>query len=92
MKCYVAFTNNARVRETMCACEQPIWRIVVDYEVEIVRRVKDADGVACRECETWFDQFTNQTVTWGWRTSQWMHERGTGHRMELYRVVKVSAA
>lgn len=61
------------------------------YEVAIVRRVKDADGAACKECECWFDDFTNQTVTWSWKTSKWMHERGAGHKMELYRRVGVRA-
>jgi hypothetical protein len=59
----------------------------VEYEVEIVKRVKDADGAACRECETWFDRNTDANLPWSWRNSKWMHERGTGHRMELYRVV-----
>lgn len=44
--------------------------------------VKDAQGAQC-ECGAYFDYFTNQAVPWSWRQSQWMHERGTGHRMEL---------
>lgn len=59
----------------------------MELEVELVIRVKDADGAACRECETWFDDCTNQTVTWSWKSSKWMHERGTGHKMDLYRRV-----
>lgn len=45
-------------------------------------RIRDARGAQC-ECGAYFDYFTNQAVPWSWRQSQLMHERGTGHRMEL---------
>ncbi len=57
--------------------------------IENVKRVRDADGALCRDCETYFDDLTNQTVPWRWRNSQWAHEgsgRGpNGHRMDMFR-------
>lgn len=48
----------------------------------VVRRVKDADGAACRDCDT---VFTVQTSPyWPWRKSQWLHETGSGHRMDMF--------
>lgn len=62
------------------------------YEVELVKRVRDADGAACKDCESWFDRYSNLNLPWTWKRSKWMHERGTGHRMELYRIVGVVGA
>lgn len=50
-----------------------------------VRRVRDADGASCLDCGyvvgvAWREGM----VPWSWRQSQAMHERGTGHRMQLF--------
>jgi len=48
-----------------------------------VTLVRDADGAACRDCEAYWDDFTNQAVPWSWRKSQRMHE-GSGHKADLF--------
>lgn len=55
--------------------------------LEKVKLVRDADGARCLACPALWDEFTNQSVPWSWRDSQWMHERGTDHRTEMFRRV-----
>ncbi len=60
--------------------------------IENVKRVRDADGALCRDCDAYFDDATNYSLpaAWTWRHSQWMHEGGhhpNGHRMNLFRYV-----
>ncbi len=50
--------------------------------VPVVSRVKDAAGAVCRECDAIFT--IADSVPWGWRKSQHLHERGTGHRMDMF--------
>jgi len=53
-------------------------------QVIAVRRVRDADGATCLNCGTVFTIYTNQTVPWSWRKSQLMHEKGSGHKTQLF--------
>lgn len=53
---------------------------------EKVKLVRDADGAYCLTCNIYFDEVTNNPVPWSWRKSQWMHQQGTGHTMQLYRL------
>jgi hypothetical protein len=58
---------------------------------ETARRVMDADGAMCRDCEAVFSLYSEGPF-WGWRKSQGLHERGMGHKMALFRVVKMERA
>jgi len=49
-------------------------------EMVEVKRVKDATGAYCLECNYVFIDCT----FWHWRKSQWMHEKGTGHKTILF--------
>jgi hypothetical protein len=49
------------------------------------RRVKDAVGAYCLDCQRVIADDC-QTV-WHWRKSQMLHERGTGHQTIMYKVV-----
>jgi hypothetical protein len=49
-----------------------------------VKRVRDADGASCRDCGTVFGTAWFEPVPWDWRRSQAMHEKGTGHHMQLF--------
>ena len=52
-----------------------------------VKRVRDADGASCPACGTVFGVYWREgMVPWGWRQSQHMHEQGTGHKMQLFKV------
>ncbi len=55
--------------------------------LERVKLVREADGAWCGECDppVHFDEVTNYPVSWPWRNSQAMHERGMGHKMILFR-------
>lgn len=48
-----------------------------------VRLVRDADGASCRDCGAVFGRLWPEPVPWDWRRSQAMHEKGSGHRMDL---------
>lgn len=50
--------------------------------VPIVKRVKDADGAVCRECDAIFT--VCDSAPWGWRKSQYLHEDGTKHTMDMF--------
>lgn len=46
-----------------------------------VKRVRDAVGAKCRDCDAVFD--VTNSWPWGWRKSQWLHE-SSGHKMDMY--------
>ena len=52
--------------------------------IERCKRVRDAHGAICRDCGQVFELANCQF--WHWRKSQAMHESGTGHRMDLFRI------
>jgi hypothetical protein len=56
--------------------------------IEAVRLVRDAQAAWCPECGAFFD--LSSCPYWHWRKAQAMHERGTGHRMEIVRLVAPS--
>ena len=62
------------------------------YTATPVRRVRDADGAHCPECGIVFGTLWDQPVPWSWRKRQYMHEQGTGHTMQLFKVDGVEAA
>lgn len=57
------------------------------HEVKLVR---DANGAHCPSCGACFDECNSWP--WGWRKSQSLHERGTGHRMRLFALPSETAA
>lgn len=54
----------------------------------VARRVKDASGAACRECPCVFTAASSPY--WSWRRSQALHERGTGHKMDMFALPEVT--
>ena len=58
-------------------------RTGVRWPAEPVKRVRDADGAMCTECEWVRDRVS--PAPWGWRKSQALHEQGTGHRVVMFR-------
>jgi hypothetical protein len=57
---------------------------VVAYRVT---RVREADGASCPTCGQVFGvAWREGMVPWTWRQSQAMHERGTGHKMQLFKL------
>ena len=60
------------------------------YSGARVNRVKDADGAVCRDCGETFGRFWDLNMPWSWRKSQWLHQRGTGHKMDLFKVTEVT--
>jgi hypothetical protein len=52
---------------------------------EIVHRVMDAQGGHCATCDTTFNITTSPY--WSWTKSVAMHRDGTGHKVDLYRLV-----
>lgn len=52
-----------------------------------VARVRDAYGAVCRDCTHHVDEGGHLNLPWRWQQSKAMHERATGHRMDLYRLV-----
>lgn len=56
----------------------------MNVELIRTRKVAEAHGAICRDCSATFEVATNQY--WGWRKSQAMHESGTGHRMDMFRI------
>lgn len=59
--------------------EQPYQHRIVK-----VRRVKDAIGAYCLDCQRVIAD--NCQTCWHWRKSQGLHERGTGHKTIMYRL------
>lgn len=57
-----------------------------------VKRVRDADGAHCLDCGVVFGVYWWEPVPWSWRKRQYMHEQGTGHTMQLFKVASVEAA
>ncbi len=49
---------------------------------EKVKRLKDAQFAVCRDCGQTHDALDPY---WGVAQYRWMHERGTGHRVDYYR-------
>ena len=47
-----------------------------------VRTVKQAIGARCLDC----GQVFTESFPWHWRKSQALHEKGTGHKMELFTI------
>lgn len=54
--------------------------------IERVTRQRDAQGGVCHECEQVFNITTSPY--WHWSKSAGMHQGGTGHKVELYRISK----
>lgn len=51
--------------------------------IEIVKRVKYADGAFCQDCDVFF---TNEKYPfWYWTKSRGLHERVCGHKMQLFK-------
>jgi hypothetical protein len=48
-----------------------------------VKRVREACGAYCTHCGEVFDELQ---PFWHWRKSQYMHERGTGHKMVMFKI------
>ena len=53
--------------------------------LERVKRQRDAHGARCLECESIF--MVDTSPYWHWSKSAAMHRGGTGHRVELFRLV-----
>lgn len=51
-----------------------------------VARVRDAYGAVCRDCAHHVDESGHLNLPWRWQQSRALHERATGHRMDLYRL------
>jgi hypothetical protein len=64
-------------------------RLRVPHPAEPVRLVREADGAYCEDCGWYGDELSHAHLprAWTWRKSQWMHERGTGHRTRMFRYV-----
>lgn len=54
-----------------------------------VRRVCDAEGAACDQCDTVFGGVGLVNPYWSWQKSRGLHQRGTGHTLTLFRVLRV---
>lgn len=54
-------------------------------QTEKVQRQKDARGAICRDCGIVFNIST--CPYWHWSKSMNMHADGTGHKLDLYRIV-----
>ena len=54
------------------------------HRIVKVRRVRDAIGAYCLDCQRVIADDTQWQ--WGWRKSQLMHEKGSGHRTMMYKV------
>lgn len=59
----------------------------VPYQHRIVkvRRVKDAIGAYCLDCQRVIADICDPC--WHWRKSQKLHENGTGHKTITYKLV-----
>lgn len=53
--------------------------------VEKVKTQRDAHGAMCQDCDAVFNISTEPY--WHWSKSVWMHKGGTGHKVDLYRIV-----
>ena len=53
--------------------------------VERVTRLSDAHGAVCETCAAMFNVTT--CPYWHWSKSVYMHRKGTGHKVTLYRIV-----
>lgn len=51
-----------------------------------VRRACDAVGAYCLDCQRGIGE-PWQTFPWSWRKSQKLHERGSGHKTIMYKLV-----
>lgn len=49
------------------------------------RTIKEAHGAYCATCDHTFTVATCQY--WHWSKSVWMHRNGTGHKVEMFRIV-----
>ena len=56
----------------------------MNVELIRTRKVSEAHGAVCRDCSAVFEVANSQY--WSWRKSQGMHEAGTGHRMDMFRI------
>ena len=54
--------------------------------VERVSRQRDAQGAACADCGAVYNISTSPY--WHWSRSMHMHRSGTGHRVDMYRIVR----
>lgn len=54
--------------------------------IEKVRRQSDAQGAHCDQCQQVFNITTSPY--WHWSKSAAMHRDGTGHKIDMYRIVR----
>jgi hypothetical protein len=54
-------------------------------ETTTARTVKEAHGAYCATCNQVFNISTEPY--WHWTKSVWMHRSGTGHKVEMYKLV-----
>lgn len=54
------------------------------HRIVKVRRVRDAIGAYCLDCQRVIANDCDPH--WHWRKSQVMHERGTGHKTIMYTI------
>jgi hypothetical protein len=64
----------------------------MNCEAVKVKLVREADGASCRDCSEVFGKYWQpSSVPWDWRKSVAMHTRYSGHKMDLFKVVQVTA-
>ena len=54
--------------------------------LQVVRKVSEAIGAKCRDCDAVFEAGNCQY--WHWSKSKWMHENGSGHKLDMYRIAR----
>jgi hypothetical protein len=61
----------------------------MNWTAEPVKTLRDADGAECRDCSEVFGRYWQlSSIPWGWKQSKAMHERYSGHKMRLFKVVE----
>lgn len=55
------------------------------HRIVKVRRVRDAVGAYCLDCQRVIADICDPY--WSWRKSQVMHERGSGHKTIMYKLI-----
>lgn len=75
----------------VCSCDGEAQSLKVfkeqpyQHRIVKVRRVKDAIGAYCLDCQRVIAD--ESQWQWSWRKSQLMHERGSGHQTIMYKVI-----
>lgn len=54
-------------------------------ETTTARTVKEAHGAYCAICNQVFD--ISSCPFWHWSKSVWMHRSGTGHKVDMFKLV-----